>query len=157
MAKLLFNPREYDPTHLDPETRDDLVALVDFFESKGNAAMKAEFHSYAWYNDFLVDQANRGTFARFGLPAVPGAMIDRPDARWDTARINELNEILGFYSLAHWYPWQVSVLDDGFSFVLEYRADGSRRVIAHPTPALLTAVMADGGHEALPGEDRQRA
>ncbi len=113
MAKLLFNPRDYDPTHLDPETRDDLVALVDFFEAKGNAAMKAEFHSYAWYNDFLVDQANRGTFARFALPAEPGAMIDRPDARWDTARINELNEILGFYSLAHWYAWQVSVLGLG--------------------------------------------
>ena len=27
MAKLLFNPREYDPTHLDPETRDDSLEM----------------------------------------------------------------------------------------------------------------------------------
>ena len=36
-----------------------------------------------------------------------------PDARWDTWRICEFAEILGFYGLAYWYTWQVSVLGLG--------------------------------------------
>ena len=113
MANLLFNPREYDPTHLDEATRADLLGLIEFFEGKGNAAMKAEFHAYAWYADFLERNAQLGTFARFATPEAVGALIGDDDARWDTHRINELNEILGFYSLAHWYAWQVSVLGLG--------------------------------------------
>ena len=35
------------------------------------------------------------------------------DARWDTWRICEFNEILGFYGLAYWYTWQVSILGLG--------------------------------------------
>jgi alkylation response protein AidB-like acyl-CoA dehydrogenase len=110
---LLFDPATYDPTHLDPESRRQLRALVDFFESKGLAEMKAEFHDAAWYPDFLEFAAREGLLARFGTPASVGAAIGRPDAAWDTARINELNEVLGFYSLAHWYAWQVTVLGLG--------------------------------------------
>jgi acyl-CoA dehydrogenase len=36
-----------------------------------------------------------------------------PDTRWDTFRICDLNEILGFYNLSHWYTWQVSILGLG--------------------------------------------
>lgn len=36
-----------------------------------------------------------------------------PDARWDTWRICEFAEILGFYGLQYWYTWQVSVLGLG--------------------------------------------
>jgi hypothetical protein len=35
------------------------------------------------------------------------------DARWDTWRNCEFNEILGFYGLAYWYTWQVSILGLG--------------------------------------------
>ena len=37
----------------------------------------------------------------------------RPDARWDTWRNCEFNEILAFYGLAYWYTWQVSILGLG--------------------------------------------
>jgi acyl-CoA dehydrogenase len=37
----------------------------------------------------------------------------RPDGRWDTWRICEFAEILGFYGLQYWYTWQVSVLGLG--------------------------------------------
>jgi len=113
MASLLFNPATYDPTHLDPQSREDLKALVDFFESKGKAEMKAEHHDRVWYEDFLALNAERGLFSRFATPASVGALIGAEDARWDTTRINELNEILAFYSLSHWYAWQVTVLGLG--------------------------------------------
>ena len=35
------------------------------------------------------------------------------EARWDTWRICEFAEILGFYGLQYWYTWQVSVLGLG--------------------------------------------
>jgi acyl-CoA dehydrogenase len=36
-----------------------------------------------------------------------------PDKRWDTARVAALSEILGFYGLNYWYPWQVTILGLG--------------------------------------------
>jgi alkylation response protein AidB-like acyl-CoA dehydrogenase len=77
--------------------------------------MKAEYHAGTWYKDFLDLVAAQGLFARFATPTAVADLLDAPvgDGRWDTARINELNEILGFYSLDHWYTWQVSVLGLG--------------------------------------------
>ena len=134
MGDLLFNPTTYDPAFLDDETRADLRALIDFFENKGLATLKAEHHGAGWYDDFLADLAERGTFARFGTPAAVGAAVGAAAARWDTARINELNEVLAFYSLSHWYAWQVTVLglgpvwtsanNDAQELVAELLADG---------------------------------
>jgi acyl-CoA dehydrogenase len=36
-----------------------------------------------------------------------------PDKRWDTARISAFSEITGFYGLAYWYTWQVTILGLG--------------------------------------------
>ncbi|WP_293306476.1 acyl-CoA dehydrogenase [Mycolicibacterium sp.] len=110
---LLFNPATYDPTSFDEPTREKLLALVDFFETKGLARNKEEYYSGQWYTDFLKLVAEEKIFATFGTPAEVGVQTGAPDARWDLARINELNEVLGFYSLAHWYAWQVSVLGLG--------------------------------------------
>ena len=110
---LLFNPGTYDPTSFDEATRRQLLALVDFFETKGLARNKEEYYSGEWYTDFLRLVAEQEIFATFATPAEVGRLVDNDDARWDLARINELNEILGFYSLAHWYAWQVSVLGLG--------------------------------------------
>ena len=110
---LLFNPATYNPDSFDEATRSQLLALVDFFESKGLARNKEEYYSGEWYTDFLDLVAQKKIFATFATPAEVGALVGHPDARWDLARINELNEVLGFYSLAHWYAWQVSVLGLG--------------------------------------------
>ncbi|MGV0990986.1 MAG: acyl-CoA dehydrogenase [Mycobacterium sp.] len=110
---LLFNPATYDPSSFDEDTRAQLLALVDFFETKGLARNKEEYYSGEWYTDFLDLVAKKKIFATFGTPAEVGAQAGSLDARWDLARINELNEVLGFYSLAHWYAWQVSVLGLG--------------------------------------------
>lgn len=110
---LLFNPATYDPSSFDEGTRAQLLALIDFFETKGLAKNKEEYYSGEWYTDFLKLIADKKIFSTFGTPAEVGVLVGEDNARWDLARINELNEILGFYSLAHWYAWQVSVLGLG--------------------------------------------
>jgi len=110
---LLFNPQTYDPSSFDADTARQLLALVEFFESKGLARNKEEFYSGEWYSDFVDLIATNEIFSTFATPAEVGVLVGADEARWDLARINELNEILGFYSLAHWYAWQVSVLGLG--------------------------------------------
>ncbi len=125
---LLFNPRTYDPSSFDEGTRRQLLALIDFFESKGLARNKDEYYSGEWYSDFLKLIADKKIFATFATPAEVGTLVGNDDARWDLARINELNEILGFYSLAHWYAWQVSVLGLGPVWLSEN--DEARKLVA---------------------------
>jgi acyl-CoA dehydrogenase len=105
---MIFNPRTYDPTHLDPESRRLLRATVDFFEERGKKALMASYLDRAWYSDFLDFAAKEGLFATFLTPSA-----DDPEKRWDTARNAALSEILGFYGLDYWYTWQVTVLGLG--------------------------------------------
>ena len=111
-----------------PSTRGQLLALIDFFESKGLARNKEEYYAGEWYSDFVKLVADKKIFATFATPAEVGALIGNEDARWDLARINELNEILGFYSVAHWYAWQVSVLGLGPVWLSDN--DDARRLVA---------------------------
>jgi len=106
---VLLEPRTDEFQHLDDETRRQLRAIVDFFESRGLARLRADDHDHRWYGDFLEMVGREGIFATFGTPGAVGG----PAARWDTARIIALNEVLAFYSLAHWYAWQVTVLGLG--------------------------------------------
>jgi alkylation response protein AidB-like acyl-CoA dehydrogenase len=125
---LLFNPRTYDPSSFDAETRGQLLAMIDFFESKGLARNKDEYYAGEWYSDFVKLVADKKIFATFATPAEVGALIGNDAARWDLARINELNEILGFYSVAHWYAWQVSVLGLGPVWLSDN--DDARKLVA---------------------------
>lgn len=115
MTSLLFNPADYDPKHLDAQTADLLRSVIAFFEGKGKATLKAEYHEGEWYTDFIEFLGRQELFATFATPADVAQLLNKStdNPRWDTARINELNEILGFYSLDHWYAWQVSVLGLG--------------------------------------------
>ena len=66
--------------------------------------------------------------------------VGQDDARWDLARINDLNEILGFYSLSHWYAWQVSVL--GLGPVWLSANDDARKQIAGCWPTGISSASA---------------
>ncbi|MCZ4097670.1 acyl-CoA dehydrogenase [Streptomyces sp. So13.3] len=105
---MLFNPRTYDPVQFDERTRQLLRATVDWFESRGKKALIDTYVDRAWYGDFLEFAAKEGLFAEF---LTPSSADD--SKRWDTARIAELNEILGFYGLGYWYTWQVTILGLG--------------------------------------------
>jgi acyl-CoA dehydrogenase len=108
---LLLNPRTYDPAELDPEARRLLLATIEFFESRGKEVLKAHDRDRVWYGDFLDFIKRERVFAKLLTPAREAG--GDPDKRWDTARICAFNEITGFYGLAYWYTWQVSILGLG--------------------------------------------
>jgi acyl-CoA dehydrogenase len=108
---ILLNPRTYDPAHLDPESRRVLLATIEFFESRGMAVLKEHDRDRTWYADFLEFVERERVFATLLTPARDGN--GDPDKRWDTSRICAFNEITGFYGLAYWYTWQVSILGLG--------------------------------------------
>ena len=66
---LLFNPSTYNPNSFDEPTRAKLLALVDFFETKGLARNKEEYYSGEWYTDFIDLVASKKIFATFATPA----------------------------------------------------------------------------------------
>lgn len=107
---ILLNPRKYSRTHTkDPATQKLMEKAIGFFESKGLKRIKADDQSAVWYQDFLDFEKKEQLFASFLTPSGYGAK----DSRWDMSRIEEFNEILGFYGLCYWYTWQVSILGLG--------------------------------------------
>jgi acyl-CoA dehydrogenase len=106
---ILLNPKHHQRPYPDARSAEVMRATIGFFESKGKTRLLADYYGRGWYRDFLdFVKANR-IFATMCTPAGEGA----PDARWDTWRICEFAEILGFYGLQYWYTWQVSVLGLG--------------------------------------------
>ncbi|MCB1322734.1 MAG: acyl-CoA dehydrogenase, partial [Leptospiraceae bacterium] len=105
----LLNPRQLKHPDFDAPTRDILQSVVDFFERKGKQAMKTEDHGAVWYTDFLDFIRESGFLYKFLTPSTYG----QSGCRFDMARITAMSELLGFYSLSHWYTWQVSILGLG--------------------------------------------
>ncbi|WP_373498956.1 acyl-CoA dehydrogenase family protein [Desulfococcus sp.] len=108
---MLFNPSKATFDHLDERSGEIMRKTIAFFETKGKQRLKHDYHHMVWYDDFLDFIRENRIFATLLTPA-PYAEGD-PDARWDTARICDFNEILGFYGLPYWYAWQVSILGLG--------------------------------------------
>jgi acyl-CoA dehydrogenase len=106
---ILLDPLNLNRPYPDERSRDVMNATVDFFESKGKAQLKHDDHERVWYQDFLDFQGRERIFATLLTPAGEGA----DDCRWDTWRLCEFAEILGFYGLPYWYTWQVSILGLG--------------------------------------------
>ena len=110
-TSLLLNPRTYDPAYFDDETRRILAATIEHLETRGLRKLTEEYHAHAWYPEFLEFVAREKVFAKFMTPA-RDADGDK-DKRWDTARVAAMSELLGFYGLSYWYPWQVTALGLG--------------------------------------------
>jgi acyl-CoA dehydrogenase len=106
---MLLNPKRGVREYPDEASREMLLAVIDFFESKGLARIKHDDHERVWYEDFLEFVKNQELFSTFLTPPDYGD----GGCRWDTWRNCELNEILGFYGLAYWYTWQVTILGLG--------------------------------------------
>ena len=133
MTSLLFNPATYDPRQFDQETRRLLRATIDWFEARGKQALVSKYHAKEFHADFLEFAAKENLFATLLTPAADAA--GDPDKRWDTARVAALSEILGFYDLSYWYPWQVTIL--GLGPVWQSANPAAR--------ARAAQVLADGG------------
>ena len=109
--ELLLNPTTYDAAHLDEDSRRILRATIEHFEARGLKKLTSDYHDKVWYADFLDFVAKEKVFANFMTPARDS---DGDQAkRWDTARVAAMSELLGFYGLSYWYPWQVTCLGLG--------------------------------------------
>jgi acyl-CoA dehydrogenase len=106
---VLLNPKKHRRPYPDELSREVMLKTIDFFERKGKRRIKNDYHAKIWYADFLDFVKEEKIFATMCTPAGNGA----PDSRWDTWRICEFAEILGFYGLQYWYTWQVTVLGLG--------------------------------------------
>jgi acyl-CoA dehydrogenase len=106
---MLLNPNRLQRKYPDGRSGEIMAATVEFFESRGKARLKQDDHERAWYSDFLDFIARERIFASLLTPAEYGA----DDCRWDTYRISEFAEIIGFYGLSYWYPFQVTALGLG--------------------------------------------
>jgi acyl-CoA dehydrogenase len=106
----LLNPKQYQRYYPDDETREIMQKTIAFFEKKGKAKIKEDDHERTWYADFIEFVKEEKIFSTLLTPAKYGK---NERARWDTWRNCGFNEILGFYGLAYWYTWQVSILGLG--------------------------------------------
>jgi acyl-CoA dehydrogenase len=106
-----LNPKTERFGHLDDRSRQMMKKTIAFFESKGKQKLKQDHFDRVWYADFLEFVKENNIFADLLTP--PEYAGANADARWDTFRNCDFNEILGFYGLAYWYTWQVSILGLG--------------------------------------------
>ncbi|MFW7378484.1 MAG: acyl-CoA dehydrogenase [Oligoflexus sp.] len=106
---ILLNPKQYQRPHKDAESRQLIEKTIAFFENKGLKRIKEDDQSRVWYDDFLNFIKEEKIFANYLTPSGYGP----DDSRWDMWRIEEFNEVLGFYGLCYWYTWQVSILGLG--------------------------------------------
>ncbi|MBC8215723.1 MAG: acyl-CoA dehydrogenase [Candidatus Marinimicrobia bacterium] len=106
---MLLNPKTETFDQFDPHTKELLLKTVRWFEAKGKQKIKDDDHERVWYADFLDFVKQEKLFATFLTHGDYG----NENSRWDTYRNVALNEIFGFYGLAYWYTWQVTVLGLG--------------------------------------------
>jgi acyl-CoA dehydrogenase len=108
---MIFNPRKETFDHLDERSKEIMTKTIEFFEAKGKAKLKEDDHERRWYADFIAFVKENNIFSTLLTP--PEFAEGDPDARWDTYRNSVFSEILGFYGLAYWYNWQVTILGLG--------------------------------------------
>ncbi len=117
-TSVILNPKLENYDHLDKKSRELVKKTIQFFEKRGKAKLKEDDHERTWYAEFLEFEKKENLFATFLTPEGYGTK----DYRWDTFRNCALNEIFGFYGLAHWYTWQVTILGLGPIWISENEA-----------------------------------
>lgn len=80
---------------------------IDWFEEKGLARQKEQYHDREFCSDFQEFVTEEGLFETLFLPAGYGS---DPDQYYSTYRMYEFSEICGFYGGAYWYTYHVSAL-----------------------------------------------
>jgi acyl-CoA dehydrogenase len=122
----LLNPKKFAQSYPDKETKEIMLKTIDFFEGMGLAKIKADYESRHWYTEFLDFNKKEQIFAKLLTPIGYGE-----NARWDSSRITDFAEILGFYGLTYWYCFQVTALGVGSIFL------GSNEALKKKTAELL--------------------
>ena len=106
---ILLNPKNHNRPYKDKRSDEIMKKTIAFFEERGKALLKKDDQERHWYQEFLDFLGKEQIFADLLTPSEYGG----ENARWDMWRIQEFNEILGFYGLPYWYTWQVTILGLG--------------------------------------------
>ncbi len=141
---ILLNPKQHRRPYPDERSREVMLKTIEFFERKGKGRIKDDYHAQVWYADFLDFVKEEKIFATMCTPAGNGAA----DSRWDTWRVCEFAEILGFYGLQYWYTWQVTVLGLGPIWMSENEAIKKRAADALQEGGIFAFGLSEKEHGA---------
>jgi len=128
-GKLELLRREANKKQNDPRPRPYYVAA------------KAAHHA-VWTETFIF-------FGESGVLDSPGVTYATPVLRADGSLLGVLTADFDLRAISDFLK-SLRILEHGVAFVVEYRQDGTRRVIAHPSPEILTRPAAAGGRELTP-------
>ncbi|MEA1961639.1 MAG: acyl-CoA dehydrogenase family protein [Bacillota bacterium] len=105
---LLLNPKKYqDRNYPDARSKEIMLKTIEWFEEKGLAKQKEQYHAHEFCEDFQEFVTKEGIFETLFLPKGYGS---DPDQYYSTYRMYEFSEICGFYGPAYWYTYHVSTL-----------------------------------------------
>ncbi len=105
---LLLNPKKYkDRKYPDARSKEIMLKTIEWFEAKGLAKQKEQYHKKEFCEDFQQFVTKEGIFETLFLPKGYGS---DPNQYYSTYRMYEFSEICGFYGAAYWYTYHVSTL-----------------------------------------------
>jgi acyl-CoA dehydrogenase len=105
---ILLNPKKYkDRNYPDARSKEIMLKTIDWFEQKGLAKQKEQYHKKEFCEDFQQFVTEEGFFETLFLPKGYGS---DPNQYYSTYRMYEFSEICGFYGAAYWYTYHVSTL-----------------------------------------------
>lgn len=108
MNNLLLNPKKYrDRGYPDEKSKEIMLKTIEWFENKGLAEQKEQYHNREFAEDFWKFVTEEGFFETLFLPKGYGS---DPNQYYSTYRMYEFSEICGFYGAAYWYCYHVSAL-----------------------------------------------
>jgi acyl-CoA dehydrogenase len=108
MNSLLLNPKQYkDRNYPDERSKEIMLKTIQWFEDKGLARQKEQYHNREFASDFQKFVTEEGFFETLFLPKGYGS---DPDQYYSSYRMYEFSEICGFYGNAYWYCFHVSAL-----------------------------------------------
>ncbi len=105
---LLLNPKQYrDRKYPDERSREIMLKTINWFEDKGLAKQKEQYHKKEFCEDFQKFVTDEKIFESLFLPKGYGS---DPNQYYSTYLMYEFSEICGFYGSAYWYTYHVSTL-----------------------------------------------
>ncbi|NLB88306.1 MAG: acyl-CoA/acyl-ACP dehydrogenase [Syntrophomonadaceae bacterium] len=105
---MLLNPKKYrDRNYPDERSKEIMLKTIEWFENKGLAKQKQQYHDREFCADFQKFVTEEGIFETLFLPSGYGS---DPNQYYSTYRMYEFSEICGFYGAAYWYTFHVSAL-----------------------------------------------
>lgn len=105
---ILLNPKKYrDRNYPDERSKEIMLKTINWFEEKGLAKQKEQFHEREFCSDFQKFVTEEGIFETLFLPKGYGS---DPNQYYSTYRMYEFSEICGFYGAGYWYTYHVSTL-----------------------------------------------